>query len=310
MARGSNRTTDMMMLDSGTSSHMTPHVERVSEKRDCEIPISLADNSTVTAKSKGKRSVTWNGEDGLVKLGLSNTLVSKRLSCSLLSVPALVRKGISVIFTSGKAMMVDVDNNSMLAKFQATPSMRHWKAMKHVCRYLRGTINYGIKYRQNGSKPVLTEWTDADWARDQEKRRSRSGYVLRLSSGPILWCSKMQTSVAMSTTEAEFDALAGTVRDVIWVRAILQDVGVQIRMPTAIFEDNLVSIAWTDSIQGLRNVKHVSIKYQYVREAVKENAVEIRYTPTEKNCADALTKALIGEPFRLHPARLGVVEYV
>ena len=56
---------------------------------------------------------------------------------------------------------------SMLAKFQATPSMRHWKAKKNVCRYLRGTINYGIKYRQNGIKRVLTAWTDADWARDQ-----------------------------------------------------------------------------------------------------------------------------------------------
>lgn len=199
---------------------------------------------------------------------------------------------------------------SMLAKFQSSPSMRHWKAMKHVCRYLLGTASYGIRFCRGSSRPVLTAWTDADWARDQDKRRSRTGYVLRLSGGPVVWCSKMQTSVATSTTEAEFDALATTVRDVIWVRAIIQDLGQPVTKPTVVFEDNLVSISWTDTAQGLRNVKHVGIKYQYVREAVKCKAVEVRFTPTERNCADTLTKALIGELFRLHRLGIGVVDYV
>lgn len=84
----------------------------------------------------------------------------------------------------------------------------------------------------------------------------------------------------MSTPEAEFDALLAAVRKFFWARVVLADLGMKTKMPTVVFKDNLVSISWTESVQGLRNVKHVGIKYQYVREQVILETFEIRYTPT------------------------------
>lgn len=111
----------------------------------------------------------------------------------------------------------------------------------------------------------------------------------------------------MSTTEAEFDALAAKVREVVWARAVLHDLGEKTEKPTVVFEDNLVSISWTETVQGLRNVKHVGFKYQFVREHVMSKTVEIRYTPTEVNRADVFTKSLLGDLFHTHRKSVGVV---
>ena len=89
---------------------MTPLSNKVSNLSVCDVPISLADNSTATASRKGKRSVTWPNNDGTANVGLSNTLVSKKLNCSLLSIPALVEKGIAAVFIPGKALLVDLQN--------------------------------------------------------------------------------------------------------------------------------------------------------------------------------------------------------
>ena len=103
----------------------------------------------------------------------------------------------------------------MLAKFQSAQAPRHWKAMQHVVRYVKGTIGYGLHYKRMKSAPTLTAWTDADWARDIDTRRSRTGYAVFICGTPFSWCSKIQSSVAMSNAEAEFDALLATVREVI-----------------------------------------------------------------------------------------------
>ena len=75
----------------------------------------------------------------------------------------------------------------------------------------------------------------------------------------------MQTSMALSTAEAEFNALADTVRNAVWMRGVLEDLGQPQKSPTVVNQDNLGAIAWTKEVQGLRNVKHMGIKYHYVR---------------------------------------------
>lgn len=197
---------------------------------------------------------------------------------------------------------------SMLAKFQSAPAPQHWKTMKHVVRYVKGAVNFSLRYRRMKSVPMLTACTDAYFAREIETRRSRIGCTIFLGGAFFSWYCKLQTTVAMFRTEPEFDALAVTVCEVIWAPAALKDLGAKTEMPTVIFEDKLVSIKWTGTVQGLRNVKQVVIKYQYVREHVQSETVEVRYTPTEQNRADMLTKALIGNLFRTHRKSLCVAE--
>lgn len=197
---------------------------------------------------------------------------------------------------------------SMLAKFQEAPAVRHWKAMKHVVRYLKGTPKMGILLPKQGDVPKLQVWSDADWARDQSKRRSRTGAVITINYGPIGWTSKLQTSVATSTAEAEFNALAVTVRDTVWMRSVLDDLGQPQKGPTVVNQDNLGTISWTEEVQGLRNVKHMGIKYHYVRELVSKKRIIVNYTPSKDNRADSLTKVLIGDSFLVHRSLLGVVD--
>lgn len=197
---------------------------------------------------------------------------------------------------------------SLLGKYQAEPGLDHWRMLKHVLRYLAGTFNYGLFVPSGSGKVSLEAWCDADWARDKSNRRSRSGFMVTLNDGPILWTSRLQTATAQSTAEAEFAALASCVREVRWVRDILEEVHCLQSEPTTIFQDNLGAISWTDHVQGLRKVKHVGIKYHYVREAVQHKHVCVKYTASSENRADSLTKGLIGEVFENHRKGLYVID--
>lgn len=124
---------------------------------------------------------------------------------------------------------------SMLAKFQSNPARAHWRAMKHVVRYIKGTVQYGIEIPSvRIFSAELCGWCDADLARDQDTRRSRSGYMLTFNGGTISWGSRLQKAVALSTAEAEFDALTQAVREAVWTRRILAELGISSVNPTTI----------------------------------------------------------------------------
>lgn len=114
---------------------------------------------------------------------------------------------------------------SMLGRFQADPGPVHWKHLQHLVRYLIGTSSHGLLLKSQKGRPKFDVYSDADWAREEEKRRSRSGYVLLLNSSPVIWSSKLQTATAQSTAEAEFIALSACLREVCWVRSILDELG-------------------------------------------------------------------------------------
>ena len=102
------RRPDVMMVDSGTTSHMTGMADRVSNKAACSVAITLADDSQVMETHVGVRKVNWQGLKEPMSVSLSNTLVAPDIKTSLLSVPALVSKNIGVLFLPGKAMFLDL----------------------------------------------------------------------------------------------------------------------------------------------------------------------------------------------------------
>ena len=107
---------DVMFVDSGTTSHITARTETVPSRSGCDMRVVLCDVSKVMATEKGDRRVQWAGEGGPHTIKLSETLIADDIAISLLSVPALVNKGIGVIFLPGKALFVDLkDNMEVLA---------------------------------------------------------------------------------------------------------------------------------------------------------------------------------------------------
>ena len=95
----------------------------------------------------------------------------------------------------------------ILSQFMSNPSKQHWVGVKHILRYIRGTLNFGLKFSADDKEPLIYEYSDADWAGDIETRRSTSGYVFQIGNSTISWCSRKQSSVAKSSTEAEYIAL-------------------------------------------------------------------------------------------------------
>lgn len=125
--------------------------------------------------------------------------------------------------------------------------------------YLKGTQDHALVIKKSPHFD-LEGWSGADWGRDLEKRRSWSVVLLTIGGNPILWSSKLQTSVATSTAEAEFFALSDCTRDVKWTRLVLRELSIPVPERTTIHQDILGTIYWTDAVQGLRKIKYVGIR--------------------------------------------------
>ena len=95
----------------------------------------------------------------------------------------------------------------VLSQYMSKPSKDHWMGEKRVLRYLKGTLNYVLKFSVHAEQTELNGYSDADWAGDVDTRRSTSGYVFQFGNGTISWSSRKQPTVAKSSTEAEYVAL-------------------------------------------------------------------------------------------------------
>lgn len=181
----------------------------------------------------------------------------------------------------------------VLAKFSSHPTKAHWTAAKRVLRYLQGTCNYGVMFESQENE-VCRGYSDADWAGDREDRRSTSGYVFQIGLGPVSWRSRKQTTVALSTAEAEYVALASAAQEAVWLRKLHEDLGYSSREPTTILEDNQSAIAMAKNPQFHGRAKHIDIRHHFVRELVEEKAIQLVYCASEEMIADLLTKGLTG----------------
>lgn len=105
---------------------------------------------------------------------------------------------------------------NVLSRFKKNPGIQHWKVAKQIVRYLKGTLEQGIIY--NGSKEdeaTLVGYSDADWAGDQNDRKSMSGYIMIMCGGPVTWTSRKQEVNALSTLESEYIAAAMAIQELI-----------------------------------------------------------------------------------------------
>ena len=194
---------------------------------------------------------------------------------------------------------------SNVAKFASLPSKQHWIAVKHILRYIKGTLNHGIKYKKGDG--MLVGYSDASWASDINDRKSVSGYVCTLSGAPISWRSKKQTTVALSTAEAEYIALAAAAQEVVWLRHLMRGLGMS-TPPTVIHEDNQSAIAIAKNPQFHGRTKHVDIKYHFVRELVNNGSILLGYCASVDMLADLLTKGLAAPQHRKLSTHLSIVE--
>ena len=150
-------------------------------------------------------------------------------------------------------------------------------------------------------------YSDADWAGDADDRKSTSGYLFLIAGGPVSWKSRKQSTVALSTAEAEYVALSTAVQECMWMQRLLSDLGNPPDGPTTILEDNQSSIAMARNPQFHGRAKHIDIKHHFVREQVSNGSIELQYCPTNDMLADILTKGLAQQQYSSLRERPGIV---
>lgn len=180
-----------------------------------------------------------------------------------------------------------------LAQFTRSPQAKHWTAVKRVLRYLKGTRDLQLTYGDPSSKwtPELDMFCDADWASNAD-RKSVSGFVFTLAGGAVAWSSKKQTSVALSTAEAEYVAATHAAKQVLWYRALFDELGLWQPTTSTLFTDNQSAIAIAHNPQFHSRTKHIDIALHFLRDHVQSGTLNTVYVNTKDNLADILTKAL------------------
>ena len=194
-----------------------------------------------------------------------------------------------------------------LSRFASKPRWKHWKALKRLLRYLRGTTNMALEFKKGAQDMQLIGYSDADWAGDHATRKSTTGYCFSLGGSLISWKTSAQGCVALSTAEAELVALTKTTQHALWLQRLATDLGFNVA-PIAIYEDNQATIAIVKSDPKFNDrTKHIDIKYFFVRDKIGSGDIEVTFIGTEHQLADILTKALIGAKFSDLRAKLGLV---
>ena len=182
-----------------------------------------------------------------------------------------------------------------LSQYLLELRQQHWVAAKHILKYLRGTSHYELRYQKSEELGILA-YSDADWASDQSDRRSTTGFCFYLykESSPISWKSKKQPTVALSTYESEYMALAKTTQENLCLIQLLNGMDPQQRYePAKILGDNQGAITLSKDPVNKQRCKHIDIKYHLIRDAQRKKKIEIIYCPTTDMIADIMTKPMI-----------------
>ncbi|KAE8253847.1 hypothetical protein A4X06_0g1181 [Tilletia controversa] len=183
----------------------------------------------------------------------------------------------------------------VLSRFQARPTAEHIDHAKRALRFLRKTASEDLIF-ERASKDVLglVGYTDSDLAGDVETSRSTTGFVFYIHGNPVSWSSRLQTSVAMSTVEAEYIALAEGLREGLWLRNLLTELGFPPQVPFQIHTDNEGTRMIAKNPEAHKRTKHIALRYHAVRERTKAGEIDIVRVDTHDNPADVLTKSLAG----------------
>ncbi len=198
------------------------------------------------------------------------------------------------------------------ARFMENPKVEHAKAIKAIGRYLLATKDKGILCIPD-ERP-LECYSDADFAGNWNKiesefnkdtARSRTGYIIKYAGCPLVWGSKLQTEIALSTTESEYVALSTSLREVIPLMELIKELegaGFAIkkdkpRVYCEAFEDNEGALEMARSPKMRPRTKHINIKYHHFRDAVKKGDIVINAIDTEEQQADIMTKPLDEKAF-------------
>jgi hypothetical protein len=179
--------------------------------------------------------------------------------------------------------------------------------VKQILRYVRGTLNYGCRYKKGNGALELIGYSDSDHAGDLDDRISTSGVVFFLSGNLITWSSQKQKGVATSSCEAEYVAAGAGATQGVWLSRLVADLTGREPAKFRLFVDNQSAIALSKNPVHHDRSKHIDVKHHHIRRYVAEGKLDVDHVRTDGQLADVLTKALGRTRFVELWEKLGVI---
>ncbi|KAK8445827.1 hypothetical protein SEVIR_9G391750v4 [Setaria viridis] len=195
----------------------------------------------------------------------------------------------------------------LVSRYMEAPGMQHWKAVKHILKYIKGTLGHGCHYKRNQSQVTdLIGYSDSDFAGDVDDRKSTPGMVFFLGTSLITWMSQKQRIVALSSCEAEYIATTGATCQGVWLSHLLAELTAKELAIVKLKVDNMSAIALSKNPVHHDRSKHIDVKFHYIRECIDRGIGEVDHVETAEQLADVLTKALGRVKFVEMKNKLGV----
>ena len=211
---------------------------------------------------------------------------------------------------------------SVLSRYLTRPNDDHFSSLQQAIRYAGETSDFELTYTRaavqiseilnqgihNGKKEMgqldcndlLRGYVDASFASCPDTRRSRTGHIFFIAGGPVTWSSKRQSCVAKSSAEAEYMALSEAGSQAIWIKRLLNDMGVIRKQVTPIIlrSDSKSAISLTENTRNHGRTRHIDTHWHWIRDQAQKGAIKISYVPGNTLVADGLTKPLAKPAFK------------
>ena len=189
-----------------------------------------------------------------------------------------------------------------LSKVMDGANKSHMKMLKRVIMFVINTQNRKLILKPNKD---VTKWevkgySDSDFAGDTDGRKSISGYVIYFQQCPISWRSKSQKSVSLSSTEAEYMAVSEVATEILFIKSMLEFLGVKVELPIEVNVDNVGAIYLSKSATTSNRTRHIDTRYHFVREYIDDGVLKVVFVKSEDNHADIMTKNLSIRLFDKH----------
>ena len=218
---------------------------------------------------------------------------------------------------------------SQCARYTHGPKRQHEVALERIGQYLKGTKNRGLIFNPKKNEDIEIDcYVDADFAgmwgfedeQDPSCVKSRTGFIIFIQSCPVFWMSKLQSDVATSTMESEYNAFSMSMREVLplqtLTKTIVKSLGLKgiglTEFKATIHEDDKVKTTMHEDNDGAMKLaklepgrmtprsKHYGVKYHWFRTKLKPNEIEIQRMDITMQKADFLTKALRTKIFEMN----------
>lgn len=200
-----------------------------------------------------------------------------------------------------------------LSQYTKKNNSELWNNLKRILRYLKGTTNLKLVYKQVENCEPMTAFVDANFASSEaetsdgipvSKLKTSSGFIINLFEDSVIYQNtKRQNLTPRSTTEAEYLAIRESLQEILWLKELLSSIGIKVDKPIVIHEEKNSALTVNNF---MATNKYIQIPCDRIKDRTKSDQVVLEYISTEDQIADIFTKSLPRVSFQKLCGKLGL----